>query len=210
MPAPIEFYFDFISPFGYIGSVHIERVAAKHGREVDWRPILLGVTVLKIMGMKPLPLTPLKGPWLDRDRERLSSLFDVPLRKHGLKGVNSLAASRAFLWLKARDEALAKRFAQAIYARLWLDGVDITPAETVIAEAAALGVDAARLGAALETAEAKAALNDCVAAAVDKGVFGSPFFIADGEGFFGNDHFWMLEHWLQHHHFNPVQGQPSS
>ena len=171
MPAPIEFYFDFISPFGYIGSVHIERVAAKHGREVDWRPILLGVTVLKIMGMKPLPQTPLKGPWLDRDRERLSSLFNVPLRKHGLKGVNSLAASRAFLWIKARDAALAKRFAQAIYARLWLDGVDI---------------------------------NDCVAAAVEKGVFGSPFFIADGEGFFGNDHFWMLEHWLQHHHFNPA------
>ena len=166
MPAPIEFYFDFISPFGYIGSVQIERVAARFGREVDWRPILLGVTVLKIMGMKPLPQTPLKGPWLDRDRERLSSLFNVPLRKHGLKGVNSLAASRAFLWIKARDAALAKRFAQAIYARLWLDGVDITPAEMVIGEAAALGVDAVALRAA--TRNSGAPWNDGVSVSTER------------------------------------------
>lgn len=204
MSEPIEFYFDFISPFGYLGSVEIERVAARHGRDVDWRPILLGVTVLKIMGMRPLPQIPLKGPWLERDLARLSSLFGVPLRHHGLKGINSLAAARAFLWIKARDPALAKRFAQAIFARLWTRGEDITPVDAVVAEASALGVDAVALRAALDTAETKAALNDSVARAVEKGVFGSPFFIADGEGFFGNDHLWMLEHWLEHHHFNPA------
>ena len=187
MPEPIEFYFDFISPFGYLGSVQIERIAARHGREVDWRPILLGVTVLKIMGMKPLPQTPLKGPWLDRDLERLSSLFEIPIRKHGLKGVNSLAAARAFLCIKQSDPALAKRFAQAIFRRLWLRGEDITPVDAVAAEAEALGVDGAALRAAIETPEAKAALNASVEAAVNKGVFGAPFFIADGEGFFGND-----------------------
>jgi 2-hydroxychromene-2-carboxylate isomerase len=204
MPTPIEFYFDFISPFGYLGSIQIERVATKRGRVVDWRPILLGVTVLKIMGMKPLPQTPLKGPWLDRDLERLSSLFDIPIRKHGLKGINSLAACRAFLWIKARDPALAKRFGQAIFHRLWRRGEDITAVADVVVEAVALGVDGGALAAALETPEAKAALNSCVEAAVAKGVFGAPFFIADGEGFFGNDHVWMLEHWLEHHHFNPA------
>ena len=201
MKDPIEFYFDFISPFGYLGSIAIERVAAKHGRAVDWRPILLGVTVLNIMGMKPLPQTPLKGPWLERDLERLSSLLDIPIRKHELSGVNSLAAARAFLWIKARDPLLAKRFAQAIFARLWLHGEDITPVAAVIAEAGILGVDAGELGQALQTPVAKVALNDCVAAAVEKGVFGAPFFIADGESFFGNDHLWMLEHWLEHGHF---------
>jgi 2-hydroxychromene-2-carboxylate isomerase len=48
---PIRFYFDFISPFAYLGSVAIERLAARLGREVEWRPVLLGITVLKIMGM---------------------------------------------------------------------------------------------------------------------------------------------------------------
>ena len=207
MRGPIEFYFDFMSPFGYLGSVEIERVAARHGREVDWRPILLGVTVLKAMGLPPIPTIPLKGPWLDRDRERLSSLLDIPVRKHGLRGVNSLVAARAFLWIKARDAALAKRFGQAVFARLWTRGEDITPVEAVLAEAAKLGVDARELGAALETPELKADLRNAVDAAMAKGVFGAPFFICDGEGFFGVDHVWMLEHWLRHGHFNPVRDE---
>ena len=54
MAAPIGFYFDFISPYGWFGAVGIERIAASHGREVDWRPMLLGVAVMQVMGLKPL------------------------------------------------------------------------------------------------------------------------------------------------------------
>ena len=46
MPAPLAFYFDFISPYGYFASLRIEELAARHGRAVDWRPMLLGVAVL--------------------------------------------------------------------------------------------------------------------------------------------------------------------
>ena len=38
MAAPIEFYFDFSSPYGYVASAKIDAIAAKHGREVLWRP----------------------------------------------------------------------------------------------------------------------------------------------------------------------------
>src|SRR5215203_1567796 len=107
----IEFYFDPISPFAYLGSVQIERVAARLGREVEWRPVLIGVMVLKVMGLKPVPETPLKGPYMQQDAVRLAEYFDVPFRYHGLKGINALAALRAFLVLKQRDAALAKSFA---------------------------------------------------------------------------------------------------
>ncbi|HKA43994.1 MAG TPA: DsbA family protein, partial [Burkholderiales bacterium] len=40
--APIDFYFDFSSPYGYFASNKIDELAAKHGRTVIWRPILLG------------------------------------------------------------------------------------------------------------------------------------------------------------------------
>ena len=43
MPAAIDFYFDFSSPYGFIASEKIEALAARHGREVDWHPVLLGV-----------------------------------------------------------------------------------------------------------------------------------------------------------------------
>ena len=79
----IEFYFDPISPFAYLGSIQIERLAARLGRSVEWKPVLIGITILKVMGLKPLPETPLKGPYLKHDAVRLAEYFDVPFHYHG-------------------------------------------------------------------------------------------------------------------------------
>jgi len=57
MAAPIDFYFDFSSPYGFLASHLIDELAAKYGRTVDWHPILLGV-VFKETGMAPLTLDP--------------------------------------------------------------------------------------------------------------------------------------------------------
>jgi len=207
---PIEFYFDFVSPYGYFGSTQIEAIAARHGRAVDWRPVLIGVTVLQIMGMKPLTETPLKKDYLRRDAPRMARLLGVPFRFHDRKGGNSLAASRAFLWLKARDAALATRFAHGVYARLWTQGGDITAAQSVAEVALPLGVDRDELLAAIESPQAKQALKDAVDAAVAKGVFGVPTFIVDGEPIWGSDRLWMLEHWLKHESWDAVQAPRSS
>ena len=201
--APIEFYFDLISPYGYLGSTQIEALAARYGRTVDWKPVLLGITVMKIMGLPPLMQTPLKKDYVLHDKARMATLLGVPMAEHALEGVNSLAASRAFLWLKAKDPALAKRFAQRIYARLWVEGRDITAVDAVADEAAALGADRGALLAAIDSEEMKQALKDAVQEAVGKGVFGVPTFIVDGEPIWGVDRLWMLEHWLRHGDWAP-------
>ena len=195
----IEFYFDPISPFAYLGSVQIERVAARLGREVDWKPVLIGVTVLKVMGLKPVPETPLKGPYMQQDAVRLAEYFDVPFRYHGLKGINALAALRAFLMLKQRDAALAKSFARRIFDRLWVRGLNITAPEAVAEEASALGIDAQALLRDIETDHAKGTLKQAVDAAIQKGVFGVPWFVVDGQPIWGVDRMWMVEHWATRH-----------
>jgi 2-hydroxychromene-2-carboxylate isomerase len=63
-PTPLHFYFDFISPFGYFASLRIEALAARHGRLVEWHAMLLGVSVMKVMGLKPLLDTPVKGDYV--------------------------------------------------------------------------------------------------------------------------------------------------
>lgn len=194
---PIDFYFDLFSPFGYLASTQIEKIAARHGRSVDWKPVLLGITILKVMGMKPLPTYPLKGPYLDHDMERFAQLYDVPLKRHGLQGHNSLNAMRAFVWLKEIEPRLAIDFAKAMYARLWIEGKDITPPQACVEEAEKLGVEKEQLLQAIASDQVKEALKRDVDSAIENGVFGVPFFIADGEKFFGNDHIWMMEHWLE-------------
>ena len=58
MPAPLRFHFDFSSPYGYLASERIESLAARHGRAVDWRPMLLGAA-FKVAGTQPLTSIPL-------------------------------------------------------------------------------------------------------------------------------------------------------
>jgi 2-hydroxychromene-2-carboxylate isomerase len=195
----IEFYFDPISPFAYLGSIQIERLAARLGRQVEWKPVLIGVTILKVMGIKPLPETPLKGPYLKRDAVRLAEYFDVPFRYHGLAGLNSLAALRAFVLLKERDAGLAKSLAQKVFSRLWVRGLDITGADDIADEAKTLGIDVPTLLRDIETDHAKDALKQQVDAAIQAGVFGVPYFVVDGEPIWGVDRMWMVEHWAIRH-----------
>ncbi len=196
--APIEFYFDFISPYAYLGSTQIDALAERYGRQVDWRPVLIGITILKVMGLKPLLETPLKGKYLYQDAPRMARLLGVPFRHHGLKGINSLAASRAYLVLKGKDPELARRFAQAIYRTLWVEGRDITPPEVAVGVGQTLGVSRDELLASIESEAAKDALKASVDAAIAKGVFGVPYFIVDEQPIWGSDRLWMLEHWLAH------------
>jgi 2-hydroxychromene-2-carboxylate isomerase len=51
MAGPIEFYFDFSAPDGYLASTQIEQLAARHARSVSWHPFLLGAT-FRITGQR--------------------------------------------------------------------------------------------------------------------------------------------------------------
>jgi 2-hydroxychromene-2-carboxylate isomerase len=68
-PAPIDFYFEFSSPYGYLASLRIDDIAAKHGRKAVWRPFLLGV-VFQITGHSPLTNQPLRGDYARLDFDR--------------------------------------------------------------------------------------------------------------------------------------------
>ncbi len=196
---PIIFYFDPISPFGYLGSVQIERFAKAHNRQVEWRPILIGVTIVKVMGLRPLPETPLKGDYLRRDIVRLSEYFDIPYQHHGLKGISSVNALRAFVFLNEEDHRVAKLFAQRIFDRLWVRHLNISNVDDVLEEAGAIGVDTTTLQAAISSEPVKTLLKQKIDDAIAAGVFGAPFFVVDGEPIWGVDRMWMIEQWITHH-----------
>jgi 2-hydroxychromene-2-carboxylate isomerase len=58
MPAPIDVRFEFASPYGCFASLRIDAIAARRGREVRWRSIMLGAA-LKATGTGPDASLPL-------------------------------------------------------------------------------------------------------------------------------------------------------
>jgi 2-hydroxychromene-2-carboxylate isomerase len=196
MPAPIDFYFDFSSPYGYFASTRIDAIAARHGREVNWRPVLLGAA-LKVTGLPALPTVPLKGAYSKHDFARSARFLGIPFRQPTAFPIASQAPARAFYWADAADPARARQLAAALYRAYFVEDVNISNPSDTVAVAASLGYHAAEVEAAINDPAIKDRLRSEVDAAIARGVFGSPFVIVDGEPFWGVDRLDQVERWLQ-------------
>jgi 2-hydroxychromene-2-carboxylate isomerase len=185
MKAPVDFYFDFSSPYGYMASQKIDALAAKYGRSVTWRPMLLGAA-FKVSGVQPLVNVPLKGEYSKHDFLRSARFYGIPFRVPEPFPISTLHACRAFY--ATGSIPLAK----ALFKAYFVDAVNIGEADNVLRIAGAVGVKPD-----INDQSVKDKTRAEVEAAIAKGVFGSPFIVVDGEPFWGMDRFEQLERWLR-------------
>jgi 2-hydroxychromene-2-carboxylate isomerase len=100
MKAPVEFWFDFVSPYAYIAAQSIEQLAARHGREVSWKPMLLGA-VFKVTGSSPLTMRPPQmADYFKHDFLRSARYAGVPFVLPELFPIATQNTSRVCLWLQ--------------------------------------------------------------------------------------------------------------
>jgi 2-hydroxychromene-2-carboxylate isomerase len=194
VPQPIEFFFDFSSPYGYIASRLIDDLGARHGREVVWRPILLGA-IFKLTNMSPLTTIPLKGEYVQRDFPRTAAFHGAPFKMPEPFPFSGVQANRAFYWLDSLDPAGARALAHALYDAAF-SGHDIGGAEAVADIATGLGHDRDAVVSGMGSPEAKERTRAENDAAIARGIFGSPFIVIDDEKFWGTDRLDQIEKWL--------------
>jgi 2-hydroxychromene-2-carboxylate isomerase len=194
-PSPIEFFFDFSSPYAYLASTSIDAIAAKHGRIVAWKPMLLGA-VFKVTGSKPLVEWPLKGAYARHDMVRSARRVGLALNFPAAFPFSSIAAARAFYWLAGTDPDRAVAFAQAVFDTAFVKAQDVSGSQAVAEIATQVGCSAEALLAAIALPEWKERLRAETDRALELGVFGAPTMIVDGEKFWGADRLDHLDDWL--------------
>ena len=197
MKDPLRFWFDFSSPYSYIANEWVDAVAARHGRTVQRHAILLGAT-FQAAELKPPTAYPLKGPYAQRDFARSARFAGVPYMPPPVFPLPTQNAARVFWWLHdTQDPAAAAAWAtaglRAMFARL----VRLDDPAELKALAAGSGLDADAAEAAWNDPVWKARLKQANEEAIAAGVFGAPFFIVDGEPFWGNDRRAQIERWLE-------------
>jgi 2-hydroxychromene-2-carboxylate isomerase len=199
--APIDFYFDFSSPYSYIASEWIEALAARQGRTVRWHAILLGVTFLAAELRSPVH-HPIKRDYALHDIERSARFEGVPLRVPEPFPIPTQNAARVFWWLqesahpevsKASATGWARHCLRAYFAR----GVDLSDADRLRELAREFGIDPDEAQRVWTDPAWKARLKAANDAAIACGVFGAPYFVIDNEPFWGNDRRPQIERWLE-------------
>lgn len=193
--AAIHFYFDFSSPYSYIASEWVEAVAARHGRRVQWHAMLLGAT-FQAAELKPPMSYPIKRDYVLRDFERSARFAGLPYKQPERFPIATQNAARVFWWLDAQDPARAVAWAHAGLRAYFTRGVQLDDPAQLKALAAESGIDAEAAEAAWQDPQWKEKLKAVNEQAIASGVFGAPFFIVDGEPFWGNDRQAQIEQWL--------------
>lgn len=193
---PIEFYFDFASPFAWLIADGLTDLAARHKREVAWRPVLL-FAVFKNVGLPPPLETPAKRKYLLHDMLRSAQVYGVPYKHPTAFPAVSPLPARMFYAIDRQDGGLARRFARATLEAHYVQDRDITQPDVMANITNGLGLKANDILAAASGDDTKAALREAVDAATAKGMMGSPFVLIDGEPFFGADRLPHMDWWLQ-------------
>jgi 2-hydroxychromene-2-carboxylate isomerase len=194
--APVDFYFDFSSPYSYIASEWIEALAARHGRTVRWHAILLGATFQATQLRSPVDY-PIKRDYTMRDFERSARFEGVPLRIPAKFPIPTQNVARIYWWLHDRHSASAPGWARHCLRAYFARGVDLSDAALLRQLAREFGIDENEAEAVWSDPAWKARLKAANDAAIACGVFGTPYFIIDTEPFWGNDRRPQIERWLE-------------
>jgi 2-hydroxychromene-2-carboxylate isomerase len=191
----VEFLFDFGSPNAYLAHRVIPGAEARTGARFAYVPVLLG-GVFKATGnrspMEAFAGVPAKLAYEARERDRF-------IARHGLTRfaanpyfpVNTLAIMRGAV--AARALGVFEAYVEAVFAAMWEQGRKMDDPAVIAEVLAAADLPAERLMALAQDQGVKDQLVANTAAAVARGVFGSPSFFLGDELYFGKDKLGEIE-----------------
>ncbi len=189
----IDYYFALNSPWSYMGSDRLAKIAAAHGATVNAAPVNLGAIFERTGGL-PLPKrSPERRAYRMMELKRWSAFLGIPLvlePKHfphdESEGVRLVLAAR----LSGGD---AHKLATELGRSLWEEDKDPSDAVVQNEAAARTGLDAEFLRNVLSSDDAKAQWTKQTEDAIAKDVFAAPTYVVDGEIFWGQDRLDFVE-----------------
>lgn len=182
----VEFWFEFGSTYSYPAAMRIEDLAEKQGVPISWRAFLLG-PIFREQGFddSPFNLYPRRGRYMWRDLERICAAQGIVLHRPSEFPRNGLLAAR--IACRFADRPWLPQFVRAVYRANFEHDLDISSPEVLAGCLDSSDVQPETLIREAQSSESKNALRVQTAEASERGIFGAPSFVTDGELFWGND-----------------------
>ena len=187
MAKHVDYYLSLNSPWAFLASRRFEAIAAKHNADVTIWPVDFG-SVFSVSGGLPLPKrSPQRQAYRMMELKRWRDHLGIKLTlEPKFFPHNEVPAAQCVIALREQGRmADAIKVAHAVLAAVWVEERNPADPATLKAILTECGLDA---DAVLKASEGMAAKREAYTKhAIDQSVFGAPFFVIDGERFWGQD-----------------------
>jgi 2-hydroxychromene-2-carboxylate isomerase len=199
MSKTIQYFFAPQSPYVYLGHERLLRLGTQYGAMIEPKPFDIGAVFSETGGLPLAKRAPQRQAYRLEELRRWADYVGLPINlQPKFFPVDQTAASLLLVAAreeKGADEAL--ELASAILRAVWAEDRDIADAATLEQLAGDAGYDGAALLAASRTPETRQKYEGFTKEALDAGVFGAPWYVVDGQGFWGQDRLDFVERLLQ-------------
>ncbi len=183
MTKSIDFYFDFISPYTYIGHKRIEKEGM--GINFNYKPILLG-GLHKLWNITPQAYIEPKKQFMIMDCEMVSKKFKIDFIFNSKFPLNTIKLMRGCLILE-NDQL--KKYIQLVFDAYWKNNEDITNNKVLSKILTQIGINFEEFSKKIEENEIKEKLKNFTNDAFKKKIFGAPTYVVNNKNFWGQDRF---------------------
>ena len=189
----IEYYFSFISLYSYIGSGVFRELIARRQLDVIYKPIDLMAVFAATGGLPVKQRTTARQAYRLVEMQRWREIRRIPLVLQPRFYPADPSRGHRMLLAAVRDGRAVQDFADAALRAVWADQQNVADPPTLIRLADASGLDGAALLAASDDPALSTQEEALTREAIERRVFGAPFFFWRGEPFWGQDRLDLLE-----------------
>ena len=183
MTKHIEFYFDFISPYTYLGHKRIENEGS--GINFNYKPILLG-GLHKLWNITPQAYIEPKKEFMIMDCKMVSKKFKIDFIFNSKFPLNTIKLMRGCLVLE-NDQL--KEYIKLVFDAYWKNNEDITDNKVLSKILNQIDIKLEEFVYKIEKNEVKEKLKEFTSDAFKKKIFGAPTFVINNKNFWGQDRF---------------------
>ncbi|WP_050477337.1 2-hydroxychromene-2-carboxylate isomerase [Herbaspirillum rhizosphaerae] len=190
-----EYFFAPHSPFAYLGHARFVAMAKQYDVQVVLKPFDLSKIFGQSGGLPLAKRAPQRQAYRLKELARWSKFLGLPMNLQPTYfPVQSDAAARLIIATQlAHGTNAALELTGAVMRAIWEEEKNIADTDTLLAIANGLGHDGASLLKSSETASVQAEFDRFSEEATAANVFGAPWFVVDGEGYWGQDRLDFVE-----------------
>ena len=184
MIKPLEFYFDFISPYSFLAHKQIRKIENEEGMKIIYKPVLLG-GLHNLHGIKAPAFIPAKAKHMVRDCKLIAEKNNIRFKFNSYFPIRSLNLMRGVL--VAEEDNVKKYYIDNIFNTIWQDGLNMNDAIVIQKILQNLNINPKTFSLRTTSSLIKDLLRKKTNEAYEKGVFGAPTFIVNNKIFWGQD-----------------------